>query len=160
MARVPLPGGTPRLIARSQTAEVRLDTVVVGPDGFGMTITITSLGDWVLPPAWETEEYLSPGVGAEHRLSPDVVTIDVAYEDGTLLSNRDGPTAGAPTCPDPVPSSGWVPVGSSTTATIAGRPPRHVETTEWWAWPLPLDGAVTVQVLARRGDQRRCRARR
>ncbi|MDG2027891.1 MAG: hypothetical protein P8J50_12340 [Acidimicrobiales bacterium] len=26
------------------------------------------------------------------------------------------------------------------------RPARHVETTEWWAWPVPLNGDVRLDV--------------
>ena len=90
VARIGLPNQRPQLIARSETAELTLDAVVAGPDGFGLTITVASLGDWVLPPVWESIEYLSPGVGAEHRLVPEVVTIDLRYSDGTHVSNRQG----------------------------------------------------------------------
>ncbi|MDG2027892.1 MAG: hypothetical protein P8J50_12345 [Acidimicrobiales bacterium] len=55
-----------------------------------MTLPVTSLGPWVLPPTWESIEYLSPGVGSEHRLVPEVITVDLTYGDGTQVSNRIG----------------------------------------------------------------------
>ena len=146
VARVELPGRRPQLIARSQTAELTLDALVAGPDGFGMTLTVSSLGDWVLPPVWEPVEYLSPGVGAEHRLVPEIVTIDLHYGDGTHLTNR----ASNPRWRGEIPSPGAL-VRLGTRRVIEDRndrrrPTRRVETTEWWVWPLPLDGQVRVDV--------------
>ena len=137
---------TPQLIARSQTAEVTLDTVVAGPEGFGLTLTVTSLGPWVLPPTWESIEYLSPGVGAEHRLVPEVITVDLTYADGTHVSNR----VGNPRWRADVPTPGAL-VRLGTKKVIEDRndrrrPVRHVETTEWWAWPAPLAGDIVLDV--------------
>jgi len=148
VARVPLPNQRPQLIARSQTAEITLDAVVAGPDGFGLTITVTSLDDWVLPPVWESIEYLSPGVGAEHRLVPEVITIDVSYPDGTQLSNRQGGHRWRADLPTP---GALVRLGTRKTVEDRNdrrRPVRHVETTEWWAWPLPVDGLMNVGPIA------------
>lgn len=137
---------TPRLVARSRTAEITLDTVVAGPDGFGLTLTVTSLGPWVLPPTWETIEYLSPGVGAEHRLVPEVITVDLRFADGSRVSNR----AGNPRWRADLPGPGAL-VRLGTKKVIEDRndrrrPVRHVETTEWWAWPVPLGGAIALDV--------------
>lgn len=137
---------TPRLIARSQTAEITLDALVAGPDGFGLTLSVRSLGPWVLPPTWDAVEFLSPGVGAEHRLVPEVITVDVVYGDGTRVSNR----AGNPRWRAEIPSPGAL-VRLGTRKVIEDRndrrrPVRHVETTEWWAWPPPLGEEVSLEV--------------
>ena len=140
VARVSLPNHRPVLIARSSTAEITLDALVAGPDGFGLTVTVTSLGDWVLPPIWESIEVLSPGVGVEHRLVPEVVTIDLRYPDGTNLSNRDGGQRWRPDVPTP---GALVRLGTRKVIEDRNdrrRPVRHVESTEWWAWPVPIDG--------------------
>lgn len=137
---------TPRMIARSQTAEVTLETVVAGPDGFGLTLTVTSLGPWVLPPTWESIEHLSPGIGAEHRLLPEVITVDLRYADGTHVSNRTGNPRWRADVPTP---GALVRLGTrkvSEDRNDRRRPVRHVETTEWWAWPVPLSGDVTLHV--------------
>lgn len=146
VARIGLPNRRPQLIGRSETAELTLDAVVAGPDGFGLTITVTSLGDWVLPPVWESIEYLSPGVGAEHRLAPEVVTIDLRYPDGTHVSNRDGNHRWRSDMPMP---GALVRLGTRRTVEDRNdrrRPVRHVETTEWWVWPLPIEGVVGLEV--------------
>jgi hypothetical protein len=146
VARVDLPNHQPQLIARSQTAELTLDAVVAGPDGFGITVSVSSLGDWVLPPVWETIEYLNPGIGSEHRLVPEVVTLDVRYADGTHLSNRHGNQRWTGEVPTP---GALVRLGTRRVVEDRNdrrRPPRHVETSEWWAWPLPLDGAVRLDI--------------
>lgn len=146
VARVGLPDQRPQLVARSQTAELTLDAVVAGPDGFGLTLTVTSLGSWVLPPVWESIEFLSPGVGAEHRLAPEVITLDLHYPDGTHLSNRQGNHRWRGDMPTP---GALVRLGTRRVVEDRNdrrRPVRHVETTEWWAWPLPLDGDVRLDV--------------
>lgn len=146
VARIGLPPTRSRLIARSQTAELTLDAVVAGPDGFGMTLTVASLDNWILPPVWESIEYLNPGVGAEHRLVPEVITIDLDYADGTHVSNRHG----TPRWRGDVPMPGAL-VRLGTRRVVEDRndrrlPVRHVETTEWWAWPLPIDGPLRLEV--------------
>ncbi|MEM7141246.1 MAG: hypothetical protein AAF548_09460 [Actinomycetota bacterium] len=137
---------TPVLVARSQTAELMLETVVAGPDGFGLTLSVNSLGSWVLPPTWESIEYLSPGVGAEHRLVPEVITVDLTYSDGTVVSNR----VGNPRWRQDMPTPGAL-VRLGTRKTIEDRNDRrrtvrHTETTEWWAWPVPVTGEVRLDV--------------
>ncbi|MEZ5243509.1 MAG: Clp protease N-terminal domain-containing protein [Acidimicrobiales bacterium] len=146
VARVGLPNQRPQLVARSQTAELTLDAVVAGPDGFGLTLTVSSLGDWVLPPVWEPIELLSPGVGAEHRLVPEIVTVDLHYADGTHLSNRTSSQRWRSEIPMP---GALVRLGTRRVIEDRNdrrRPVRHVESTEWWAWPLPIDGDVRLDV--------------
>jgi hypothetical protein len=142
--RVPLPDNRPLVLARSETAVASLEGVVAGPDGFGFTVNVVSCADWILPPTWEPSECLVPGVGPLHRSDPDVVTIDLRYSDGGLVSNRlpepryrsDPPTRGT-----------LVMLGTRTI--VDDRNDRRVaarrsETSEWWAWPLPPSGEVTL----------------
>lgn len=146
VARVDLPNNRPLVIARSETAVASLDGLVAGPDGFGFTVKLVSCDDWMLPPTWEPAESLLPGFGATHRLDPDVVTIDLRFADGTLLSNR---------LPEPrfrsdAPIQGTL-VRLGTRSLIDDRNDRRVaarrsETCEWWAWPLPPPGDVTLLV--------------
>lgn len=146
VARIGTTEVRPRVIARSDTAEVTLDTVVVGTDGFGFSLTLTSLGAWVLPPAWEPIEHLTPGVGAEHRMAPEVVTVGLTYEDGTRLSNHRG----GPRFRTDLPHPGTL-VRLSTRTVVEDRNDRrravrHTVTTEWWAWPLPIGGEIELDV--------------
>ena len=144
VARVALPHSRPMVLGRSETAVATLDGLVTGPDGFGLTITITSCDHWVLPPRWEPEEDLVPGIGAVHRSAPDVVTIDLRYGDERVVSNR-------------LPSARWradVPtpgalVRLGTRSIVDERNDRRIaarraETSEWWAWPLPTSGSLSL----------------
>ena len=144
VARVALPNSRPVLIGRSETAVATLDGLVTGPDGFGLTITITSCDDWMLPPRWEPEEDLVPGFGAVHRASPDVVTIDLRYSDDRVISNRDPGPRWRSDAPEP---GTLVRLGSR--SIVDERNDRRVtarraETSEWWVWPLPSDGTLSV----------------
>ena len=143
VVRVPLGESERRVLGRSETAVATLDGLVAGPDGFGLTITLSSCDHWVLPPRWEPEEELVPGIGAFARSAPDVVTIDLRYGDA-LASNR-------------VPSARWrsdepehgalVRLGNRTVVDDRNDrrlPARRSETAEWWVWPLPQEGSVQV----------------
>ena len=146
VARIGSARERPRLIARSDTTEVTLDTMVVGPHGFGLSITMVSLRAWVLPPTWEPIELLTPGVGAEHRMAPEVVTLSLAYPDGTRLSNLDGGSRFRSDLPSP---GTLVRLGTRRVVEDRNdrrRAVRHTETTEWWAWPLPLGGEIELAV--------------
>ncbi len=144
-ARVNLPAARPLVLGRSETAVATLDGLVAGPDGFGLTVTITSCGDWVLPPRWEPEETLLPGLGASHRSAPDVVTIDLRYSDGRVVSNRAPAARWRSDQPEP---GALVRLGTRTV--VDDRNDRRIasrrsETSEWWAWPLPAEGVLSVE---------------
>ncbi len=144
VVRVSLPASKATLLGRSETAVATLDGLVAGPDGFGITVTLTSCDRWMLPPRWEPEETLIPGFGAIHRAAPDVVTIDLRFGDERVVSNRS-------------PSSRWradephegalVRLGAR--SVVDERNDRRVaarraETTDWWVWPLPSDGPLQL----------------
>ncbi|MEM9201959.1 MAG: Clp protease N-terminal domain-containing protein [Actinomycetota bacterium] len=137
LARVPLGPSERRLLARSDTAVATLDGVVAGPDGYGITVTITSCDDWVLPPRWEPSEDLIPGFGAVPRINPEVVTIDLRDGAEATISNRDPqPRFRAD---EPAPGS-MVRLGSRQVVDERNdrrTPARRSETSEWWIWPLP-----------------------
>lgn len=145
VVRVPLGDGDRRLLGRSDTAVATLDSLVAGPDGYGITVTIASCDHWVLPPRWEPEEELLPGIGSIHRTAPDVVTIDLRDGSDRVVTNRtprprwraDQPTPGS-----------LVRLGSR--SIIDDRndrrfPARRSETSEWWAWPLPSVGPLELR---------------
>lgn len=145
VVRIPLGDLEGCVLGRSETAVATLDGVVAGPDGFGLTITLSSCDRWVLPPRWEPDEELVPGLGALARSAPDVVTIDLRYGDA-VASNRtptqrfrsDRPEHGT-----------LVRLGSRTMVDDRNdrrRPARRAETAEWWVWPLPQSGSVRLCV--------------
>ena len=137
LARVPLGPSSRRLVARSDTAVATLDGVVAGPNGFGITVTITSCDDWMLPPQWEPTEELIPGVGAVHRTSPDVVTLDLRDGAEVVISNREPRPRWRSDEPDP---GAMIRLGSRTVVDERNDrrfAARRAETSEWWVWPLP-----------------------
>lgn len=145
-ARVALPNSRPLVVARSESAVVSLDGVVAGAQGFGFTLAVVSCGAWLLPPAWDPPEDLLPGFGSTHRVDPDVVTIDVRYDDGTLISNRRPESRWSAEPPD---AGALVKLGTRTVVDDRNdrrAPARRSETSEWWVWPLPPPGLVTVLV--------------
>lgn len=146
VAAVTLADRTPIELARSESAVASLDGVVTGSTGFGFTIAVTSRRDWVLPPRWEPTEMLVPGLGAEHRVEPELVTIDLRYADGTLLTNR---TPGVRWRSDPPTHGALVRLGGRTVVDERNDrrvAPRRSVTSDWWAWPLPTEGEVSVLV--------------
>ena len=144
LARVPLGPSARRLVARSDTAVATLDGVVAGRNGFGLTVTITSCDNWVLPPQWEPTEELIPGVGAVHRSSPDVVTIDLRDGAEHVISNREPRPRWR--ADEPAPGS-MVRLGTRTVVDDRNDrrfPARRAETSEWWVWPLPRNDRLEL----------------
>jgi len=134
------------VLAASDSAMLTLERVVAGGEGFGITLALSSTDNWLLPPRWEPTEHLIPGFGSHHEISPDVVTIDMAYDDGTIISNRE---------PEPrfrrdVPTGGSLAL-LSTRRVIENRrdrrvPEQRIDSSDWWAWPIPPSGIVTIAV--------------
>jgi len=146
VAEVGLDAGPSVVLATSDSAMLTLERVVAGDDGFGITLVLSSTDNWLLPPRWEPAEHLIPGFGSSHEISPDVVTIDMAYDDGTIISNRE---------PEPrfrrdAPTDGSLTL-LSTRRVIENRrdrrvPEQRVDSSDWWAWPIPPSGIVTIAV--------------
>ena len=147
VARIDLGESSRQLLARSETAVVTLDAVVAGPEGFGITITISSCDDWLLPPRWEPDEELVPGVGAQHRGAPDGGAIDLrSGADDQMATNR---APGMRWRPDEPSSGSLVLLGNRTVVDERNdrrRPARRSETSEWWVWPLPADGPLELHL--------------
>ena len=144
VARIEIGDPVRRLLGRSETAVATLDGVVAGPDGFGLTITISSCDHWVLPPRWEPDEELIPGIGALPRTSPDVVAIDLRYDDDRLVSNRD---LAARWRADEPRAGALVRLGTRSVVDERNDrrlPARRAETSEWWVWPLPESGSLQL----------------
>lgn len=144
LATVDLPQGPSVVLAASKTAVLTLDRVVAGDDGFGVTFMITSTDAWLLPPRWEPGEELIPGFGAHREISPDVVTIDMTFSDGTTLSNR----APEPRFRRDVPRRGSLTL-LRTRRVIDNDCDRRVpeqrsDSADWWVWPLPPEGTVSI----------------
>jgi len=146
VAEVGLDCGPAVVLATSDSASLTLERVVACADGFGLTLVMSSTTDWLLPPRWEPSEELIPGLGARHEISPDVVTIDMAYDDGTIISNREP----APRFRRDVPTNGSLAL-LGTRRVIENRrdrrtSERRVDSSDWWAWPMPPTGIVTIAV--------------
>lgn len=144
LTSVPLGRSGRRLLARSDTAVATLDAVNAGANGFGLTITITSCDDWVLPPRWEPPEALVPGRGAVFRASPDVVAIDLRDGTDVVISNREPRPRWRADEPDP---GLLVKLGARTVIDERNdrrTPARRAETSEWWVWPLPQADRVEL----------------
>jgi len=146
VAEVDLDPGPSVVLATSESALLTLERVVASDDGFGLTLVLSSTDDWLLPPRWEPSEELIPGFGARHEISPDVVTIDMAYDDGRIISNREP----APRFRRDVPTNGSLAL-LGTRRVIENRrdrrtPEQRVDSSDWWAWPMPPTGIVTIAV--------------
>ncbi len=146
VARVDVESGPTVVLASSNSAELTLNGVVAGEEGFGFTLKITSTDNWLLPPRWEPGEELVPGLGARHEFSPDVVSLDLAYGDGTMLSNREPSRRFRRDCPtDGVLT--LLGTRREVEETMDRRVPvQRSDSADWWVWPLPPKGIVTVAV--------------
>jgi hypothetical protein len=146
VTRIPLPNGRPVEITRSRSTVATLDGLVAGPDGFGLTLSFSSRRSWVLPPVWEAREELVPGLGAAHRLEPDVVLVQIHFPDGSSVSNRHP----APRWSSQRPPASLVRLGQrSSVHTRNDRriPERRDDTSEWWVWPLPAEGDLVLDLV-------------
>jgi len=146
VAKVDLEPGPSVVLATSDSAVLTLESVVAGDDGFGITLVLASTDNWLLPPRWEPIEELIPGLGARHQASPDVVTIDIAYDDGKIITNREP----LPRFRRDVPVNGSLTL-LGTRQVIEDRrdrrvPEQRVESADWWAWPIPPSGIVSIAV--------------
>ncbi len=134
-------------VARSESAVVTVRTLAVTNDGFGLTVSIESLAPWLLPPVLQPSEVLIPGARPEHVSGPEVLEIELAFADGTTVSNR-------------IPALRWTGTDpASAQLTYLGhrseivayndrrRNERRTITSDWWAWPLPEGGPVEVRVI-------------
>ncbi len=133
-------------VARSESALVTVRTLAVTDHGFGLTISIESLSPWLLPPVLQPSEVLIPGSRPEHVSGPEVLEVELAFEDGTTVSNR----IPAPRWDGEAPDTCHLMYLGHRAEVIAFNDRRRSEkrtiTSDWWAWPLPDGGPVEVRV--------------
>ncbi len=133
-------------VARSESALVTIRTLAVTDHGFGLTMSIESLSPWLLPPVLQPSEVLIPGSRPEHVSGPEVLEVELAFEDGTTISNR----IPAPRWDGSAPDDSQLMYLGHRAEIVAFNDRRRNEkrtiTSDWWAWPLPSGGPVEVRV--------------
>ncbi|MGI9603788.1 MAG: hypothetical protein ACR2QE_18030, partial [Acidimicrobiales bacterium] len=139
--------GEPLEVARSESALVVVRALAVTQQGFGLTLGIESLRPWLLPPVLMPEEVLVPGQSPATGPGPELIQIELVFEDGTRVGNtelwprwtQDEPTRHV-----------MVAVGSRTEQISLNdrrRGDHHVVTADWWCWPLPPPGAMEIRIV-------------
>lgn len=133
-------------VARSASAVAHIDGLAVTSDGFGLSLRVESLRQWVLPPVFEPSETLVPGGSPLHRVGPEMFRVELTFADGERVTNR-APVSRWRNEQPPTPV--LVPLSSRTELTKNNdrrRTEHRVITTQWWVWPLPAPGTVEVRV--------------
>jgi hypothetical protein len=146
LAPFPLDGRQAIEIARSISAVATLDSFHVADAGFSFRLHVESLRPWVLPPALEPPEILIPGSPPSHRVSPDMLRLELVFADGERVDNLtpvERWRAERPSTPILLPLS----THTEITRTNDRRRVEHrVITTDWWVWPLPAPGTIEVRL--------------
>jgi hypothetical protein len=134
------------IIASSESAQAQLRAVGSNADGFGLTLVVRSLRDWVLPPVFEPVESLVPGHGATFTNGPDFFLVQAVAADGMVLDNRHLGERFAHLAPE---RPRLIRIGHREERRVLND--RRVQnltviTTDWWAWPLPAAGPIEIRV--------------
>lgn len=140
------PGLVPLSVAGSDSASVELTAFGSDEFGFGFTMTVQSLRDWVLPPVFSPEEALVPGQGAQYKPGPDFMLITLTMPDGSVLDNRkifsrfelSRPAEPRMLC-----------LGQRDEQIILNDRRlcrQHVITSDWWVWPRCELGMISIDV--------------
>ncbi len=138
--------GEPIEIGRSTSVLASVQGFHVASSGFGFSLVLESRKPWLLPPILQPAEILIPGQAPLHRTGPDTLRLELAFGDGSIASSVEPGRrfdAHAPSTPR------LVLLGSRTELTRYNdrrQPERHLLVSDWWAWPLPPEGTVQVQV--------------
>ncbi len=140
------PGLVPLEIASSDSAHLELTAFGSDEFGFGFTMTVRSLRDWVLPPVFAPEEDLVPGRGAQYKPGPDFLLLSVTMPEGTVIDNRKVINRFELSQPS---ESRLIRLGQrdeqiSLNDRRLSR--QHVITSDWWVWPQVEQGAVEIGV--------------
>jgi hypothetical protein len=134
------------ILAHSPSALAAIDGVRVARYGFGFTLVLESLKPWMLDPVLSPSEVLVPGKGAGRQIGPDMVQVEVGFANGASASNR----VGRPRWEIEKPATPvLVHLGNRVEATEVND--RRVDdhrmvVSDWWVWPLPVQGDVDVNV--------------
>lgn len=140
------PGVVPLAVASSESARVELSAFGSDDFGFGFTMTVRSLRDWVLPPVFGLEEDLVPGQGAQYRPGPDFMLVSLTMPDGSVLDNRRVVNRFELSQPaDPrLLRLGQRDEQIDLNDRRLAR--QHVITSDWWVWPKAELGMVELQI--------------
>lgn len=140
------PGVVPLEVGRSESARVELTAFGSDEFGFGFTMTIRSLRDWVLPPVFTPEEALVPGEGAHYKPGPDFMLLSLTMPNGSVLDNRkivNRYDLAQPAEPRLL-CLGQRDEQISLNDRRLSR--QHVITGDWWVWPQSESGTIELQV--------------
>lgn len=140
------PGVVPISVASSESAQIELTAFGSDHFGFGFTMTIRSLRDWVLPPVFSPEEALVPGQGAQYKPGPDFMLISLKMPDDAMVDNRKivnrfdlaQPAEPRLLC------LGQRDEQISLNDRRLSR--QHVITSDWWVWPQTDHGMIELSV--------------
>ncbi len=140
------PGVVPLPLATSESAEVEISAFGSDEFGFGFTMTVRSLRDWVLPPVFTPEEALVPGFGATYKPGPDFMLISLTMPDGSTLDNRrviERFEQSRPSEPRLICLGQRDEQVRLNDRRVTGQ---HVITGDWWVWPQCEVGEIEVEI--------------
>ena len=140
------PGVVPLTVASSDSAHVELSAFGSDEFGFGFTMTIRSLRDWVLPPVFGLEEDLVPGKGAQYKPGPDFMLVSLKMPDGSVLDNRrivDRFELSQPSEPRLLRLGQRDEQINLNDRRLVRQ---HVITSDWWVWPQAELGMIELQI--------------
>ena len=140
------PGVVPLPVANSDSAQIELSAFGSDDFGFGFTMTIRSLRDWVLPPVFGLEEDLVPGKGAQYKPGPDFMLVSLKMPDGSVLDNRsvvERFELSQPAQPRLL-CLGQRDEQIHLNDRRSSR--QHSITSDWWVWPQAEWGTVELEI--------------
>lgn len=140
------PGVVPLAVANSDSAQIELSAFGADEFGFGFTMSIRSLRDWVLPPVFSPEEDLVPGQGAQYKPGPDFMLISLRLPDGTVVDNRKIFNRFDLAQPSEARLLALGQRDERTTLNDRRLTRQHVITGDWWVWPQSDLGTIELTV--------------
>lgn len=142
---VPL-GEPPLEVGRSVSVIASMQSVQVGPDGFGFSLVLESRRPWLLPPILQPSEILVPGRAPEHHTGPDTLRLGLVFADGRRADSLQPFFRWDPAMPS---EPRLLLLGSRSEITRFNDRrlfERHVLVADWWVWPTPPAGTVELRV--------------
>lgn len=140
------PGVVPLAVAKSESAQIEITAFGSDDFGFGFTMTVRSLRDWVLPPVFTPEEALVPGLGATYKPGPDFMLVSLTMPDGSTLDNKkvlnryDLSQPGDPRLICLGQRDELIRLNDRRLSS------QHIITGDWWVWPQCDHGQVEITV--------------
>ncbi len=133
-------------VARSESARASIRTLAVTNQGFGLTLTVESITPWLLPPVLQPSEVLVPGSFPAHVAGPELLELELAFDDGRSVSNRLATRRWDDGAPDGPQLTYLGHRAEVVTFNDRRRTEKRTVTADWWVWPLPIEGPVEVRV--------------